>query len=178
MNLIPWYYEAITIIAIFSLLIAGMVGWSYNEQSIGEEKATAKYELIISKQKQEASALLADETGKVLETERKLNELKNQREESDNENKKKVNDLSNSIRILTGAVRLRDPNTRCGQNSNSAKGTVATDANNSSGNGANAGELLSPELNGLLWDRAEKADKINIAFISCKEDSKHIREQN
>ena len=119
--------------------------------------------------------MLASETRKVLETERILNELRNQREVSDNENKKKVDGLSNSVRILTGAIRLRDPNAHCGQNSGGPKNTVTSNANNSSGDRADAGELLSPELNELLWDQAEKSDRINIAFISCKEDSENIR---
>lgn len=175
MSVIPWYYKFIVIVACFMAFIIAINSWNNHEQSIGASIEKLKYEKILAVQKAESEALLASETSKVIDIERKLNEMKNQREVVDNENKKKVDNLSNSVRILTGAVRLRDPNARCGQNNSTSKGATTSNTSNSTGNGTNAGELLSPELNQLLWDRAEKADRINIAFLSCKEDSKNIR---
>ena len=38
-----------------------------------------------------------------------------------------------------------------------------------------AGRLLSPELEGLLLDRLEKADAINAAYIACRADAVNLR---
>lgn len=135
--------------------------------------------LAIQKQKTEAANKLAAETGKVLKLERELGAARAQQEKADADNAKTIQNLRADLRRnsrAAGGPGLRDPwSARCGGGGGSPAAPAAPAANGGGTDPADAGRLLSPELEGLLLDRLEKADTINAAYIACRADAVNLR---
>lgn len=171
-----WYYRYLIYFGIFLSVITGYNIWANHEQSIGYDKAKVEYEKVIQDQKDIATQALITETAKVTVKEKELQEFKNNREVIDRANTKKVNALSNSVRAMS--QQLRDPHQISAiKYSNSSSSSDSSNSNSGSGNGAEASGLLSAELTGLLSRITSEADEINLAYISCKEDSQNIRKK-
>lgn len=159
------------LVAVIGLMAAGL-GIYHAGYVKGDGYRTAVDLAAINKQKAEASATLAAETAKVLARERELEDLRAQQEKNDASNQQTVASLEGRLRALAGAAgRLRDPHAAgCRPSSSGAQGTPPAGAPGRPADGAAAGGLLSAELDRLLRDRMSKADKINLAYISCRAD--------
>lgn len=130
----------------------------------------------IIKQKEEAAKIIAFETANVVATEKKLQETKNLQEVIDANNQKKISKLSNSVRLLTGAVgQLRDPYSRRGDGDCTPKSTTSPSSVNSADNGAGGDRFLSPEFTQFIQSTLDRADEINTAYKLCRDDSFSIR---
>lgn len=134
-------------------LIIGALAFGYHK---GVVVAEARYESERAKQ-----------VAQILDLERHLQQVKNEREVKDAENQKKISVLSDRIRV---AGRLRDPNaTAC-------PGTKNTGSSDSSAtNRAETGGLLSMQLTDLLARVLRESDEINNAYASCRADAYTIR---
>lgn len=170
-------------IKIISLLLAvialgaaafGLVHYGHSK---GVAETTATYEAALSKQKLEASLKLTDETAKTRRAELALQTFKNEQDLKDEKHQTIVAAMSTRLRGLAGSAgRLRDPNqTGCGSSGGSAPGAAAAATADRSDDGAEAGGLLSAELSGLLQQRTQEADVINIAYASCRADAFKVR---
>lgn len=157
-----------------------IVAFSYYQQGLGESRATATYNTAIDRQKIEAGATLAQETGKTRAAKQALQVFKNQQEIRDAKNKRVVGALADRLRAAAGtAGRLRDPNASpagCGSGGGGAKGADPACAGGSAANAAETGGLLSTDLTGLLFSQAQAADDINVAYASCRLDALNLRE--
>jgi hypothetical protein len=160
---------------LFGALIVGYFAWASHQQGIGEAKATAAYNLKLGAQKKGAATVLARETARGVATERALQNLKNLQEVKDAGNKKTVDTLSARLRDLAVNGRLRDPHAGRGGGGGGASGADASGPGNRPDNGAEAGGVLSADLTGLLQRLTVEADKINLAYISCRADSVAVR---
>ena len=147
---------------------------------MGESRATAAYNTAIDRQKLDASATLARETGKTRAAEQTLQAFKNQQEIRDAENKRVVGALADQLRAAAGAAgRLRDPNARLAGCGGGGGGTAAADPARAGGGAPDAAEaagLLSKQLTEFLLNQAAEADQVNLAYISCRADSFNLRE--
>lgn len=160
------------LVSVIALLAAVLVAYQTGYITGDADRAT-RDQAAMNKQKAQASAELAAETAKVLARERELADLRAQQEKTDADNQAKVADLDRRLRVLAGpAGRLRDPHAAagCGAGGGGAQGTPPAGPADRPGDGAPAGWLLSAELSGLLQDRLSKADKINLAYASCRAD--------
>jgi hypothetical protein len=162
-------------VLLVSALIAGYFAWANHQQSIGEARGTAACNLKIDAQKKEAATVLAKETARVVATERALQDLKNTQEVKDAGNKKTVDTLSARLRDLAVNGRLRDPHAGRGGGGSGASGATPPGSGDCPGDGADADRFLSAELTKFLFDQAESADKINIAYVSCRADAESVR---
>lgn len=154
-------------------VVVGYQTFVDHQQDIGDQRATARYELALSKQKGEAAALLATETTRANEAERRARELLAQQEKTDAKNLKTVGTLEARLHALAGPDgRLWDPNAQPGRGCGSGgpQGAPAARAADRPGDAAEAGGLLSAELSGLLQTRLSEADQINVAYTSCRAD--------
>lgn len=157
-------------------LLAGLAVWGYQtfvdrQQTIGEQRATARYELALSNQKAAAADLLAAETARANEAERRARELLAEQEKRDAKNVNTVAGLQARLRALAGpAGQLRDPNAQPGRGcgSGGAIGAPAADPGSRPPDKSEAGGLLSAELSGLLQRLTFEADAINVAYASCR----------
>jgi hypothetical protein len=162
-------------VLLVSALIAGYFAWANHQQSIGEARGTAACNLKIDAQKKEAATVLAKETARVVATERALQDLKNTQEVKDAGNKKTVDTLSARLRDLAVNGRLRDPHAGRGGGGSGASSADASGPGNRPDNGAETSGVLSADLTGLLQRLTVEADKINLAYISCRADAEAIR---
>ena len=160
-------------LALAAALVAGYHAWANHLQAIGEQRTTLRYEAALAQQKADAAALLATETAKVREAERRARELLIKQEKRDAKNRKTVAGLEGRLAALAGPDgRLRDPNAQpgCGGSGAGPEGAPPAGAADRPGDGAQAGGLLSAELSGLLRARLIEADAINLAYTSCRAD--------
>lgn len=174
-----WLYRVLAVSALIGLLLLGYRNWVTHQQGIGEALATARYNDAIDKQKLEASAVLARETGKTRQAEQALQDFKNEQEIRDEKNKRVVGALADQLRAAAGpAARLRDPNAAagCGGGGGGASGADPARAGGGAADGAEAGGLLSKQLTEFLLSQAADADQVNLAYISCRADSLSLRE--
>lgn len=158
-------------------LFIGYEAWKVHQQGIGEERATATYNTDIKKQKGEARAALASETGKKETAEKALRDFKEKQELKDAANKQTVDGLSTQLRAAAGSAgRLRDPNAAgCGGRSGNAQGPYATGTGSGPDNATETGGLFSTAATGLLQRITSEADDINIAYIACRADGETLR---
>jgi hypothetical protein len=131
--------------------------------------------LKIDAQEKAAATVLAQETARVVATERALQNFKNIQEVKDAGNKKTVDTLSARLRDLAVNGRLRDPHAGRGGGSGGASGADAAGPGNRPDNGAGNSGLLSEDLTGLLGRLLVEADEINNAYISCRADAEAVR---
>ncbi|HCY15254.1 MAG: hypothetical protein A2Z93_04055 [Curvibacter sp. GWA2_64_110] len=160
-------------LALAGAIVLGYQTFVDHQQAIGEQRATDRYEIALSKQKVDAARLLAAETARANEAERRARELLAEQEKRDAKNLNTVAGLQGRLRALAGpAGQLRDPNAQPGRGcgSGGAQGAPATGATDRPADGAETGGLLSAELSGLLQTRLTEADQINIAYASCRAD--------
>ena len=171
--------KIIASLAVAAGLVAGFVMWSSHERGVGDARTTARYELIIVTLKSEAAKALGVETSKVTATTQKLNDHKNAQELIDAANKTTVANLERSLRAaISNAGRLRDPNAsaaRCRDGGGGAPGAAAPGAGSGADDATEAGGLFSAEASGLLAELTKEADVVNIAYISCRQDSTDLR---
>ncbi len=105
--------------AVYALLAAALVAaaglFVSHQRGIGEERAAARYELSIGKQKVEAAHKLADALIDVVAAQLALQDFKNTQEVKDAKHKERVSSLSGQLLAAAGPVgRLRDPNQETG----------------------------------------------------------------
>ena len=157
-----------------------IVAYSYYQQQVGESRATAAYNTAIDRQKLDAGAALARETGKTRQAEQTLQAFKNQQEIDDAKNKLVVGALADQLRAAAGAAgRLRDPNARpagCGSGGGCAPGADPARAGGGAADAAETRGLFSKEASGLFQQLTREADEVNVAYISCRADSLSLRE--
>lgn len=135
------------------------------------------YEDALTKQKEQASALLATETAKATAATKELQDFKITQEKEDAINNQTVSILADKLHAMAGtAGRLRDPyQTGCGGGGGSAQSQTVGGTQSGQGDGAEAGGLLSPELTQFLFTKDREADAINRAYISCRSDERSLR---
>lgn len=155
--------------AVLALLAALFFAERYIE-GLGYSRARAEDQVAAETLKTQAEATLADETEKVRLQNIALQKLTNAQNLKDADHAKTVSDLSARLRIAAGpSGRLRDPNAvGCGSSGGGAQSAAASPANDSAGNPAQTGGLLSAELSGLLQRLQLEADTINDAYASCR----------
>ncbi len=164
----------------FIVLAGAMLGYGHWQYSRGVKATTDVYEAALSKQKAAAAITLSGETMKVLESERKYNNLKSLQESKDVDHQTIVSDLGNKLRIANGAaVRLRDPNAApgCRLGSSSPQSPATPAPSISAENSTETGGLLSVQLSDLLVRLLREADEGNNAYISCRSDAYTVRDQ-
>lgn len=128
----------------------------------------------------DASRVLASETFKTLQLERALQDTHAQQENKDAQHAEIVAAKDLELRRRTragGGPGLRDPHAAAcpnGDGGGTAPAT-ATAAGDRAADRTEATGLLSPELERLLLDQAEAADRINVAYASCRADASAIR---
>ena len=170
------YWKFFAGVALFIVLIIGYNFWVNHQRDIGRDEKTVYYEKIIQDQKVEASKILAKETAKVQATKDALQEAKNNQEVRDGKNEKTIQILNAKLRDLADANgRLRDP-----KNGRRVSGTFSANNNppnpgDCPDNGTETSGLLSAELSRLLQKLTAEADEVNLAYISCREDSIGVR---
>lgn len=157
-----------------------IVAYSYYQQQVGESRATAAYNTAIDRQKLDAGAALARETGKTRAAEQTLQAFKNQQEIRDAENKRVVGALADQLRAAAGAAgRLRDPNASsagCGIGGSGTPGADPARAGGGTADAASDAGLLSKQLTEFLLAQAADADQVNLAYVSCRADAMNLRE--
>lgn len=165
-------YRWLLLLGLCGALTLGYISWAHHQQGIGEARATARYELALTKQKAEAAALLASETAKVKVAESELLKLHFEGELRDQVNEKTIVILADKLHGL----RLRDPFAAgcrgSGAGTQGANPTGPSIGPIDSGDGAG---LLSAEFDQFLKQQAETADRINNAYRSCRADSLSLR---
>lgn len=152
----------------------GLVHYGHSK-GVAETKAT--YEDVISKQKLEAYLKLTAETAKTRSADLALQAFKNEQDLKDANHQTIITAMSTRMRGLAGpAGRLRDPNQAgCGNGGGSTPSADPTAPADRANDTAEAGGLLSAELSGLLQQRTQEADVINIAYTSCRADAFKVR---
>lgn len=168
----------------YLLVMAALVGgttWATNQlEARGEARATAKYEVALAKQREDAQKELDAAKLKTQETESLLRESKINQEHKDAENAQVISKQRKDLAYLAGtAGRLFDPNYKGPGCRDGGSGPASPDTGGAqSGNGdtTEAGGLLSEELSGLLQQQAAEADSINAAYLSCRADAFKLRE--
>lgn len=169
--------------AIYAAILASITGtyfvWQTHERNIGAAPWKLKLEVLdaaLTLQKETATKLLLAEKDKAEATTKQLELALITQEKNDELGKQKVTSLNTRVSNLLAANngRLRDPAGGGGCSSSTAS-KDSTNTTNSPADRTDARGLLSPELSRLLWDRFEKADRINLAFASCKIDSTNLR---
>lgn len=179
LNPYRWAIYVALVVALVVALLAGYNYWANQKEWVGEQRATAAYNIAIKKQKDDAVIRLAEETAKVTAQETALREFKDKQEIIDAETQKTVAGLGARLRTLAGTIgRLRDPNadtSGCRCSGGSTPGSIAPSTIPGTDDSADAGGLLSAELTELLFSQAAKADLINRAYASCKADGQAIR---
>jgi len=166
---------------LWAALLAAAVLTNCNtlRQRDGARLEVVGLKLAIQTQKTEAANKLATETGKVLKLERELGAARAQQEKADADNAKTIQGLRADLRRTSraaGGPGLRDPwAPRCGGGGGGPATPAAPAADSGGTDPADAGRVLSPELEGLLLDRLERADQINAAYIACRADAVNLR---
>ena len=173
-----WAVKLGGVLILAAALIIGYVSWAEHQQGIGEARATERYNAAIAAQKIEASKILVRETARVTAAERRLQDIKNQQEVKDATNKKITDTMAARLRALAGpGGRLRDPNADagCGHGGSAANGSLSAPTGDRPNDGTDAAGVLSRELTEFLFSQAASADKINLAYISCRADAEAAR---
>ena len=169
------YWRFFAVLALLVALVTGYNLWASHQQGIGEARERVKWEKVIAEQKVEAAKVLAKETAEVVAIKDVLQRVKNQREIEDDKNSKVVSGLTAKLRDLG---RLRDPHAGSRVSSSFTAGNAAPGSSDCPDNGAEAAGLLSAKTSDDLRELVLDADKKNLAYISCREDSATVRREN
>jgi len=167
--------------AIWAVVLVVALWWGWNAADARNDAVAEMGELqaALANQKIEAGKLLAHETAEVLRLEHELGAARAAQETTDATNRKTLADLRADMRRnsrAAGGEGLRDPwATGCRRSGDRPEGADSPAAEPGGGDGTDAGRVLSAELEGLLLDRLEKADTINIAYASCRADTLNLR---
>jgi hypothetical protein len=164
--------------AVAALLAALFFAEQYIER-LGYDRAMLQAQAQIEGSKRAAADSLAQEIEKTRRAEQALHDAKNNQELKDATYQKTVSDLSDRLRRVAGpAGRLRDPHAAvgCGPSGGCPTGSAAPAAGGGAADSAQAGGLLSAQLDRLLQQLTREADDINIAYASCRADAYTVRE--
>lgn len=181
--LLEWFTPArwIVLCVLALAMISAFVGYGEWRASSARTAERQHWELAIGRQKTEAATLLASETRKVLELERRLTAALAAQEKTDADNARTVEALHADLRRLAragGGPGLRDPFAAgCGGGGGGSQAATAAAAGAGAADRPEAGRALSAELEGFLIEQAAAADAINIAYASCRADSQALRAQ-
>jgi len=181
-DLLDWFTPTrwIILVVLAIALLASFVGYGELRASQARTAERQHWELAIGRQKTEAATLLASETRKVLDLERRLTAALAAQEKTDADNAKTVATLREDLRRKSraaGGPGLRDPFAAgCGGGGGGAQVAAAADAHDRAADRAEAGRLLSVELESFLLEQAASADEVNLAYASCRSDSINIRQ--
>lgn len=175
MNPIAWLNPGrwLLYLSLAGALWLGYGAWREHQQDIGEQRATQRYKAALAVQKTQAAELLATETTRANEAERRARELIAQQEKRDAKNLKTIGALDARLRALAGPDgRLRDPHAAPGRwcGGGGPEGAPPAGPADRPADKPEAGGLLSAELSGLLRARLTEADQINLAYASCRAD--------
>lgn len=174
-----WVYAILLVVAVGALAMETDTANKAKLEAQTQKTAVQTMKTAIEKIKGDAALELAAETGKTLDLQTKLQDLKNTQEIRDAQNRKAVAALSDRLRAAGGpTLRLRDPFQigGCGGGGGSPAPQGASSAVGSGDNPAEAGGLLSAQLTGLLGRLTREADDINVAYISCRADAQSLRD--
>lgn len=131
---------------------------------------TTKYENVISGMVQEHNRILNEETNRLLDKQKELDELKESSVAKYEESKSQISFLESRVDSLikSGSVRLRDPNksTNCVTTTETPRTTSSTDEQ--------GGDELPPETARFLWGEASRADSLVAKLTSCQDYVKQI----
>jgi hypothetical protein len=160
-TILAWFNpERWIILALIVLLPAGYFSWRSHERGIG----AAPYIEAIKKQNEEAAKLLKVKTDEANAATQALKDFHIAQEKTDAINDQAISILADKLH----ATRLRDPGaTRC--SSNPAQGPNTANASSSAADGAQDSGLLSERASDFLRAQAFQADRINLAYISCRQ---------
>lgn len=171
--MIPLPYKLLGVALAILALGAAALGYGHYQYLNGVKVTTNTFDAAIAQQKAKASETLAVETDKVRDKELALQRAKNKQELTDVQQSKVIADMARQLRAAGG---LHDPHAaRCGGGSGGTPGSLAGLPSAGANDGAEAGQLLSTDLTELLLRLTREADEINLAYASCKADSKSIR---
>ena len=146
-----------------------------------DEARTELAELVqaVDQQKEEAALQLAAETAAVQRLTDALAAVLQEQEGTDAKNQQTIAQLRDDLRRRSraaGGPGLRDPwAAGCGGGGGGAEGAAAAASQPGAQHPAEAGRLLSAQLEGLLLERFEEADAINAAYASCRADTLNLR---
>lgn len=169
MNMLLWLNPLrwIMLLALCGSLTLGYFSWRSHEREIGAQPYIEQLAQI----KAESARVLKIETDKANAITLALKDFKVAREKQDVINNQTIEILADKLHAIASAGRLRDPN-GCG---GSAQGPSVGGTENSQGNGAEAGGLLSREISELFISLTREADEVNAAYISCRADERFLR---
>lgn len=157
----PAALYAATVIA--ALAFGGMSIWQVQDW---------RYGAIISTHALKAAQAETRRAAEVALAEKRLQEHKQAQEITDDINQKNTAELSARLRTAVGAGRLRDPNARACP---AAVPGAAADTGAGAAHDPEAAGLLSEDITRLLARVTREADQVNLAYISCRADSAHVR---
>lgn len=162
------------------LAAGGALAWGIHyEREIGDKRTAARYEAKLTRQKLDAAAMLNDLNNKARALEQQRDAALAELEKRDEINVKTVADLRAELvrrSRAAGGPGLRDPFApRCGGGSPSTPGKVIASPDSGPADPAQAGGVLSAQLEGLLLTLTSEADTINTAYISCRQDAMNTR---
>jgi hypothetical protein len=156
------------------LLALGIGLWSWHDKAVKDDRiaVAAPYIKEIKDNNDAAEKKLKEETAKTDAVTKALKEFSTQQELEGAINEKTVILLADK---LNAAGRLRDPyQTGCSGSSAQSGNTVS--AESGAGNATGTGGELSKEFDGFLKLRFMQADKINVAYASCRAYAYKVRE--
>lgn len=163
--------------AVIALALVAGVAW-YGEWRADAARADERnvWQAAVNKQKAEASAILAAETGKVLAAERDLAQARQLIEVQDHEREQTATAYEKRLVALAAgnAGRLRDPAGR-GAGGDAAPGPGASAAGGGAAGAAQASGLLSVPLTELLQRLVREAGEQSDAYAACRADDLNLR---
>jgi hypothetical protein len=169
---------------VWALICAAALLWGGGATAVAYVKIAAAQSAAagdrakLSDERAKSATRLANETAKVLKITQELIAVRAAQEKTDADAKNTVDTLRADLLRLGragGAGGLRDPfATPCRSRPADRPGATAVAGGE---NPAEAGGLLSAQLEGLLLKLASEADDINVAYASCRADSLTLREK-
>lgn len=156
--------KGIAIVGIAGLLLSGIA--YIKGRSDGKDAENTRWTALAAQQKADASKILADETARVLEAERRLHEATN-KIEADHVSATNAIAAASSKYARLGLLYERTK-ARCGSGGDSAPSPAASDASLNNG-GVRSGENVSgPSDRDTFGSIASDADRLREAVIACQ----------
>lgn len=170
--MIPFWVK---LLAIGILLAAFVTACNHRDNGLIERGAAAQRviaQAAVDKLKADAVLKLEKALKEKGEAEEALRKVKDKQEVTDAKNIRKNAELTRQLNAIAVAGRLLDPfatSSGCGGSGSSSPTPASAASVAGSSNAPTPSGLLSAELTGFLQQQTEKADAINLAYISCRE---------
>lgn len=160
-------------IGLIASLVLAYYSWEKHIRSDERSKVVSEYNEQIAKQKEVAWNLLEVETAKTNTANKALRDFKDQQENTDVINTKTIELLADKLH----SVQLRDPGqvAGCRNGSDSSQSPVTASSSTGTADATSSTGILSTVATDFLLNQAKIADILNLAYISCRNDSINIR---